>query len=334
MQNTNPIFKTPKTRRLVSAWMVHSDVEHAMARVTEFQDIFDQVIFVCGNVQEDGTMPQAWSVLERQELASRLRDLGISTLNLYGEKWDGGFLEAAAKPGVMEAAIRNMVAECEQTGSDGVDIDLEALPATARHAYSEFIANLSRELHAHGKMLSICTAAPSRAQQRDSGVGFLDTSAVGFYADHLRPMNYDFFWPFPNCPGVGPTSTAHWVRDRMQRLGQEVPRHKVIMGLPTYSLDWDVNQIESSRQIYDYEWIAKREKESCRERSWCSGWDVHLIRYTDAQGHAHLLWLSDAKSTKSHLEIADDLDVAGVCFWCLKGDDPRIWETVREHFRR
>jgi spore germination protein len=314
--------------------MVRSHTEHAVARVTQFQDVFDQVIFMCGNVQEDGTMPQAWPPSERRELVSRFRDLGVSTLNAYGEKWDGGFPEAAGRPGLMDIAIQNMVAECEQTGSDGVDIDLEALPATARHAYSEFIANLSRELHARGKMLSICTAAPSRARQRDSGVGFLDTSVVGFYADHLRPMNYDFFWPFPNCPGVGPTSTALWVRDRMQRLVQEVPRHKVIMGLPTYSLDWNVNQIEHSKQIYDFEWIVQREKESGRERSWCSGWDVHLIRYTDAQGHAHLLWLSDAKSTKSHLETADDLDVAGVCFWCLKGDDPWIWETVREHFRR
>jgi len=334
MHDTNPIFRTPKTRRLVSAWMVRSEIEHAIARVTEFQEVFDQVIFVCGNVQADGTMPEAWPVLERKELASRLADLGISTLNLYGEKWEGGFQEAAGKPGVMESAIRNMVAECEQTGSDGVDIDLEALPASDRFTYTEFIAQLSRELHAHGKMLSICTAAPSRARQRDSGVGFLDTSVVGFYADHIRPMNYDFFWPFPNCPGVGPTSTVLWARDRMQGLVQEVPRHKVIMGLPTYSLDWDVNQIENSQQIYDYEWIAAREKESGRERSWCSGWDVNLIRYTDAHDHAHLLWVSDARSTKSHLETADDLDVAGVCFWCLRGDDPLIWETLREHFRR
>jgi len=44
--------------------------------------------------------------------------------------------------------------------------------------------------------------------------------------------------------------------------------------------------------------------------------------------------VSDAKSTISHLETVDSLDLAGVCFWCLMGDDPQIWECVREHFRR
>jgi len=60
-----------------------------------------------------------------------------------------------------------------------------------------------------------------------------------------------------------------------------------------------------------------------------------LIRYTDENGHAHLLYVTDARSTRSHLETVSSLDLAGICFWVLNGqEDRRIYETVRECFRR
>ena len=62
---------------------------------------------------------------------------------------------------------------------------------------------------------------------------------------------------------------------------------------------------------------------------------MNLIRYADDKGHAHLLWVSDARSTRCHLVNVDSLDLAGVCFWVLTGgDDPNIWEAVRQHLAR
>ena len=55
--DTNPIFKATKTRRLVSAWVIPEDADHALARVREFEDIFDQVIFMCHHAQPDGSLP-------------------------------------------------------------------------------------------------------------------------------------------------------------------------------------------------------------------------------------------------------------------------------------
>ncbi|UCC68719.1 MAG: hypothetical protein JSV79_01950 [Armatimonadota bacterium] len=332
MTDTNPIFKPPKTRRLVSAWVVPEHADHALERVKQFEDIFDQVIFMCQHAQTDGSLPTRWPAADRRKLTAEFREMDVSVLNDYSGVAET-FAELLRSPKTIPTLIANMAEECEETGADGVDIDFEHLPPTDRFAFTDFIAQLSEALHARGKMLSICTDAPSRTSRPPSGIRFLELPTLAHYADHLRPMNYDLFWP-PADPAVGPTSTAPWARERMSYLAQEVPRHKLVMGLPTYSVDWDVNDPTKSRQVYDYQWIAEREKESPIGRHWCSHWDVNLIRYTDADGHAHLLWLSDAKSTKSHLETADSLDLAGVCFWCLMGDDPQIWEAVRQHFRR
>jgi spore germination protein len=146
-------------------------------------------------------------------------------------------------------------------------------------------------------------------------------------------MNYDLFGPW-NPEVVGPTSTAPWARERMAHLAGEVPKHKIVMGLPTYSLDWDIDEPARSRQVYDTDFIAAREKDSANGRHWIPHWDVSVVRYTDADDHIHLLYITDARSTRSHLETTDILDLAGVCFWALWGDDPAIWECVRRHLGR
>jgi spore germination protein len=225
-----------------------------------------------------------------------------------------------------------MIHECEYTGADGVDLDFEQLPPQNRFSYGEFVRRLSDELHARGKMLSICTASPCSTETRDFGLPFLDTSWLAHYVDHVRPMNYDLF--YPSTPILGPTATAPWARERMEYLMLQVPRHKIIMGLPTYSVDWDVTDPTKSRQIYDWKWLAEREKESEIGRAWLPHLDVGLMRYLDRDGHIHYIYVTDAKSTLSHLETAIALDLAGICFWCMMGEDPAIWDTVRAMFSR
>jgi spore germination protein len=336
MENPNvthvsPIFRAPKSRHLVSAWTLHEHADHLLAVAGEFRDVIDQLIFMCDHAQPDGSLPRSWPADERKDLTAQLNELGISTLNDYSglrTTW----AELARSPKTVDALIANVVAECEYTGADGVDLDFEHLSPDQRFAYGEFVRKLAEALHARQKMLSICTASPSRAETRDHGVPFLDTSWLAHYVDHLRPMNYDFF--YPSSPVLGPTSTAPWARERMQYLLAQAPRHKIIMGLPTYSVDWDVTEPVRSRQIYDYEWLAAREKESEIGRAWLAHWDVGLMRYTDAQGHIHYVYVTDARSTQSHLETVIALDLGGVCFWATMGEDPEIWERVRHCFRR
>ena len=333
MSHTNPIFKVPKSRRLVSAWMLQRNSEDAYNRVKQFEDIMDQVIFMCGGVKPDGMLPTDWSVGDRKALTARFRELGVSVLNDYAGGWEAELAPITESPALVKKLVQNMVNDCEATGADGVDIDLEHLPAPARFAFTDFFAQLSQALHARNKMLSIASGATMHAYRRDWGIGFLDLPILASYADHIRPMNYDLAYPsHPYYPG--PTSVAPWARERMEYMTREVPKHKIVMGLPTYSVDWDMNEPEKSRQVYDYEWIAERERESPTGRGWISWADVGIIRYTDADNHAHLLYVSDAKSTSSHLVTVDASDLAGVCFWVLLGDDPMIWECVRQHFRR
>jgi spore germination protein YaaH len=333
MSSTNPIFRTPKSRRLVSAWVVQESADHAVARVREFQDIFDQVILMCGRVRGDGTLSRRWSQEDRKKLVDTFREMDVSTLMDWAGGWENDFEKIAASPELMKKLVSSIVADCEATGADGVDIDLEHLPATARFPFTDFFGQLSEALHARNLMLSICTGGYLSAYRRDWAGSFIDVPVIARYADHIRQMNYDMH--FPRAEAVpGPTSTAPWVRDMLAYTAREVPRGKLIAGLPTYSVDWNMLHPEKSDQIYNYEWIAEREKEAPQGRQWVSYEDISFLRYTDAEGSPHLLYVTDGRSTRSNLVFVDEVDVAGVCFWCLQGDDPAIWQAVREQFRR
>lgn len=333
VSSTNPIFRTPKSRRLVSAWIVREAAEHAVARVQEYQDIFDQVILMCGRVRGDGDLSDRWPQAERKQLVDRFREMDVSVLMDWAGGWEYDFKPVAESPELMQKLVRNIVEDCLATGADGVDIDLEHLPAEARFPFTDFFVQLSEALHSRNLMLSTCTGANLGVYHRDWGRGFIDLPIIARYADYLRQMNYDMFFPTPASP-PGPTSIAPWMRDMMTYTAREVPKSKLIAGLPTYSVDWDMLHPEKSDQIYDYQFIAEREREAPEGRQWISYWDVSLIRYADGEGSPHLLYVTDGRSTRSQLVCVDELDVAGVCFWCLQGDDPAIWQAVREQFRR
>lgn len=333
MTNTNPLFRTTKSRRLVSAWTVQPAIHDSMARVREFADMFDQIVLMCGAIQEDGALPGAWSVKDRKAIADELRTMGVSMLNDYGGVGSERLHDLLRRPDATHALVKRLVEDCIASGADGVDIDIEHWPASMRLPFSDFIIALSKAMHEHNLMLSICVYSLSREARRDFGLSFIDTAPLATYVDHFRVMNYDLFCP--PSPFVGPTCTAPWVRENLAYMKEQVPSSRIIAGLPTYSVDWDINEPQKSRQVNDAAFIAEREAQSPIGRGWCSYWDVGLIRYTDELEHAHLLWVSDARSTRSHLVSVDSLDVAGVCFWLLSGtEDPAIWQAVHEHFAR
>ena len=333
MSTTNPLFRPTKTRRLVSAWMCRGRNDVVLERIREFEDTFDQIVFMCGSVEPEGRLNTGWPIEERADLAKALRELGISVLVDFGGRWSEQFHETLRSPSSVKSYVDQLVEDCDRVGADGVDIDIESWPPAARNAYTDLIMQLSEALRRRNKLLSLCVFSLSREARREKGIGFIDPVILAPYVDQFRCMTYDLFCPPSQF--VGPTSTAPWGRETMQYMCSRVPCEKTVMGLPTYSVDWDINDPTKSRQVNDCQWIAEREAESPIGRGWCYFWDVSLIRYTDEQGHAHLLWVSDARSTRSHLVTVDSLDLAGVSFWVLTGEeDPRIWQAVREHFQR
>ncbi len=332
-RSRNLLHRPAKTRRLVSAWMVQRGADLALDRIRQFGGLFDEIVLMCGGIDSGGRVSVGWPVDKRRQVVDELHTMDISVLLDWGGHYSEELGRSLRDPATLKTCVQTMLQQCDEAGAEGIDIDIEGWPATMRNTYTELLARLSEGLRARDKSLSVCVFSLSRAARRERGIGFIDPVLLAPYVDQFRCMTYDLYCPPSQY--VGPTSTAPWGRETMGYMATRVPAEKIVMGLPTYSVDWDINDPTRSRQVNDAAFIAEKEKLSPIGRGWCYYDDVSLIRYADAEGHAHLMWVSDARSTRSHLVTVDNLDLAGVCFWVLTGtEDVRIWQAVYDHFQR
>jgi spore germination protein YaaH len=324
-------FAKTKTRRHVAVCVAIPDVADLAARLKPFEDVFDEIVVSSFSPIPGGK--SRYTPDDHRRLVESCHAMAMSAVDCYGWRYTPECQAVLAAPAEIRRCIAHMVERCETSGSDGLVVDFEAWPPHTRFAFTDFIAQLSPELHRRGKTLSVAAYPANTAQRRERGQPFIDVHSIAPLADRFHVMTYDQFCP--PSPYIGPTSTTPWARDGMQDMLTQAPGYKLLMGLPTYSVDWDVTDPTRSRQVNDAAHLEACETISPIGRGWCYYWDVGLIRYVDSDQHIHLIYVSDARSTRSQLQNVDQLDLAGIFFWVFNGrEDPEIYRAVRSHFAR
>ncbi len=150
-----------------------------------------------------------------------------------------------ADPVTRTAHVNNIVALVMSKGYDGIDIDYEVFAFSQRLIWDEiqpnwvaFVKELSAELHARGKLLSV-TVPPVWITVTPTGVTL--TRGYTVYAqdeiassvDRLRLMVYDWSLSSP-----GPIAPMTWVNDVIAYSSSVVPASKLQLGVPAYGRHW------------------------------------------------------------------------------------------------
>lgn len=155
---------------------------------------------------------------------------------------DRGFAHAMIHdPELRARHVEAIVRLVTERGYAGVDLDYEHLDATLgpgetrraeRLAFSTFVAEASRALHAAGRVLTL--AVPVSGGGEDE---IYDYDALSEAADHVHVMGYDFH--YEGSPHAGPVAPLGWVRRVVSTIGAiDHGRRKgrFILGLPNYGL--------------------------------------------------------------------------------------------------
>ncbi|MFC1739634.1 glycosyl hydrolase family 18 protein [Planctomycetota bacterium] len=232
--------------------------------------------------------------------------------------------------------IKEYLSYCSgPAGVDGIDLDLEHLDTKYKDTYSIFLREVSAALHKAGKKLAICVGYYP-PMYKDKLVFWYDPKVIGRTCDMVRVMCYDMYYApgkgneelmdRGDCQGIGPTSTSPWAREAMQFWLRYVPSEKLIMGLPAYSNDYDLAPNGKGTQVE-----APRPNSSVAkvfDKTWLPYEQINMYRYLDDQGHLHIFYASDTKSTVAHLETVDDLNIGGISFWYYQAVPDETWTAV------
>ncbi|KQS56126.1 hypothetical protein ASG17_08835 [Brevundimonas sp. Leaf363] len=146
-----------------------------------------------------------------------------------------------------DTVVRALVDLVERTGLDGVDVDIEgALLTQIDEAgdYTPFIAALSAELKARGKLLTCATASYEG--------GMIPVSSIPYF-DLVNVMAYDAVGTWWGEPGDEHSPYSQAEADMALWRARGVAKDRLVLGVPFYGYGFG-----ALKDGYDYREIAAR----------------------------------------------------------------------------
>ncbi|WP_410768974.1 S-layer homology domain-containing protein [Fontibacillus sp. BL9] len=227
-----------------------------------------------------------------------------------------------SSPEKTAAAITTIVNLAVKNGILGINLDFENVAPSDRKKFTAFVAELARQLHANKMTLSVDVSPDLNTDWTD---GF-DYAALGKSADYIVLMGYDEHW---SGGKAGSVSSLPWVQYGLDTLLNEVPASKVILGLPLYVRDWEINSKGDTIKSEDLslgEQIQRLNRVGAKPE-----WNNELAQYTATyySAAAHRVWLEESRSLSEKYGMAKNRNIAGFAYWHIGGETAEIWPALR-----
>ncbi|MDD4237421.1 MAG: glycosyl hydrolase family 18 protein [Desulfotomaculaceae bacterium] len=215
----------------------------------------------------------------------------------------------------------NILSLIEEHGLDGVNIDLEGIPIQDREYYSIFLQELKEKFSPYGFLLSVSIPARTAEDIPNNWSGAYDYVRIGEIADLVAVMTYDEHW-FGGAPG--PIASLPWVERVLNYSVSQIPREKILLGIPAYGYDWS-----SDGECRSVSWNKAGELASENGgANWHDESSTPYITYYDKSGDKHETWFENESSLELKLDLANSSGVAGVAIWRLGFEDAGFWRTL------
>lgn len=218
-----------------------------------------------------------------------------------------------------EKLISALMTEINTYDIDGINLDFEGVPADAVPHYVEFIRELSVSCRRMGKVLSVDNYPPQ-------GGSNYNLAEQGKVVDYVIIMGYDEHW---GSGGVaGSVASIGFVQQGIQLvLNEGVPADKIINAVPFYTRVWKTNGSTVTSDALGMYAAENFVKEYNIEISWDSE-TCQNYGEKEMNGTLYQVWLEDAESIETKLNVMKTFGVAGVAAWQLGQEDSDIWAIM------
>jgi len=206
--------------------------------------------------------------------------------------------------------ISNLSAHAKQFGYDGINIDIEGIPADDRENFSIFMAELYQVLQKDDLTLSV--AAPAKIAGSSWHMGF-DYPAVGKSVDYLIIMAYDYT---TSTPGV--SAPVSWLEKAVDYAVSCMPSEKVILGMGLYGRDWNLDN-NTKTTFYQHSLEALMNSSFDMAPGFDKVSYTPYIDYRDDNQKQHRVWYENSVSLGEKYAVALEYNLPGVSFWRLTG---------------
>jgi spore germination protein YaaH len=224
---------------------------------------------------------------------------------------------------VRSVTVSKLVAIARNEQYEGINLDFEAGYASDRDAYSAFVRELARRLHADGRKLSLEVSAkyPGFETSRSA---FYDWPKLGAFADYVFVMNWGWHW-VTSSPGA-PDDLSRFTR--VADYAASMPNsNRFIIGMPMFGVDWPNGGGPANPGTpLEHADVMGQIALLGATPVWDSYQGGLHYGYRDSRGVYHDVWYTNADTVGVRLQIAKARGL-GVGLWRLGREDSKIWDN-------
>ncbi len=224
--------------------------------------------------------------------------------------------------------IRKLISYASLYELDGINIDLEAIPEADGPYYIQFCKELSVYCEQEGLIVSAdlpVVKSWTRHYGRDE---------LADYLDYIMVMGYDEHWG--TSPVAGSVASITWTEEGIADTLKEVPREKLIIGIPFYTRLWKEEEVDGEVKVtskaYGMEYARQIMDDKDVELEWLEDIGQYYGEYEE-DGFTYKMWLEDLTSVEERMKIAASYDVGGVAAWKIGFENDGVWDIISDYMK-
>lgn len=203
---------------------------------------------------------------------------------------------------------------------DGINIDYEQVSDSDAAGLTAFTALLRNYTERQGLTLSIDTLIPKPWTIE------YDRDELAKYVDYLAVMTYDEH--YSGSPVAGSVASLPWVEEAVIQTLKEVPKDKLLMGVPLYTRIWVVDS--TGKIIRNPSATMTAVEDLIREKSLTKTWltkeKQYFVSYPDG-AYTAKIWIEDSRSIANRMNLIQKYDLAGSACWQYSQASESIWSV-------
>lgn len=231
-----------------------------------------------------------------------------------------------------EKTINNLLKLIKENNMDGINIDFENVYLKNKELLVLFVRELTPIFHENGLVVSIDVTVKGGS---DNWSRFYDRGALGEVVDYMAVMTYDEHWA--SSPKSGSVASIGWVERGIERILEEVPAEKLLLGVPFYTRIWtetpsnkDPDKVNVKSKAISMRTAKKIFERDDITKVWDEKAGQYYISYVESN-KVRKIWFEDAKSIKLKTNLVNKFNLAGVAAWRRGFETEDIWSTINNN---
>lgn len=269
-------------------------------------------------------------------MVERARDGGtrpfltLAPLNVNGTFDNTLITSIVNNPVARDILIEQIFAVMERKFYGGLNIDFEYVRVEDRDLYTAFVGACVEKMKTGGYLVSVALTPKTSATQPGILYEGIDYRALGALADHVLLMTYEWGYTYGPPMAVAP---IHKVREVVEYAVTEIPREKIMLGIPNYGYDWPLpyeRGVTRAQSIGNVEAVQIAVRQGA-EIQFDTLSQSPYFRYV-SEGIRHEVWFEDVRSLQAKFDLIKEFGLRGAGYWQLMRWFRANWMLLKDNF--